>query len=160
MCGLISTRSNQPSDTGNCECFSGSSDIGYWFARGLYGQDPAGWAAQSPLSYADSISTPMLIIHSEQDWRCPVEQAQRLYVALKLRGRPAELLLFPGEGHELSRSGLPSHRVARFDAILEWFDRWVKAAKRSSPASRTICRAPGISRPSWIGGFTIVRQTC
>ena len=49
----------------------------------------------------------MLIIHSEQDWRCPVEQAQRLYVALKLRGVETEMLLFPGEGHELTRSGLP-----------------------------------------------------
>jgi dipeptidyl aminopeptidase/acylaminoacyl peptidase len=109
------------------DSFSGSSDIGFRFARGLYGQDPAGWAAQSPLSYADSISTPVLIIHSEQDWRCPLEQAQRLFVALKLRGSPAELLLFPGEGHELSRSGLPSHRVARFEAILEWFARWLSA---------------------------------
>lgn len=107
------------------DSFSGSSDIGYWFARGLYGPDPAGWAAESPLSYADSIGMPLLIIHSEQDWRCPVEQAQRLFVALKLRGVPAELLLFPGEGHELSRSGLPSHRTARFEAILEWFARWL-----------------------------------
>ena len=60
---------------------------------------------------------PVLIIHSEHDWRCPVEQAQRLFVTLRARGVPAELLLFPGEGHELSRSGLPSHRVARFDAV-------------------------------------------
>jgi len=101
------------------DSFSGSSDIGFRFAHGLYGQDPAGWAAQSPLSYADSISIPMLIIHSEQDWRCPLEQAQRLFVALKLRGAPVEMLLFPGEGHELTRSGLPSHRVARFEAILD-----------------------------------------
>jgi dipeptidyl aminopeptidase/acylaminoacyl peptidase len=112
------------------DSFSGSSDIGFWFARGLYGPDPAGWAAQSPLSNADSISTPMLIIHSEQDWRCPLEQAQRLFVALKLRGSPVEMLLFPGEGHELSRSGLPSHRVARFEAILEWFARWLKPDTR------------------------------
>jgi dipeptidyl aminopeptidase/acylaminoacyl peptidase len=107
------------------DSFRGSSDIGFWFARGLYGPDPAGWAAQSPLTCVDSISIPMLIIHSEQDWRCPVEQAQRLYVALRLRGSPAEMLIFPGEGHELSRSGLPSHRVARFEAILEWFARWL-----------------------------------
>jgi dipeptidyl aminopeptidase/acylaminoacyl peptidase len=48
-----------------------------------------------------------------------------LYVALKLRGVPTELLLFPGEGHELSRSGLPSHRVARFEAILDWWRRYL-----------------------------------
>jgi dipeptidyl aminopeptidase/acylaminoacyl peptidase len=46
-------------------------------------------------------------------------------VALRLNGVPAELLLFPGEGHELSRSGLPSHRVARFEAILDWWRRYL-----------------------------------
>ncbi|MEU6579117.1 hypothetical protein [Streptomyces sp. NPDC046805] len=46
-----------------------------------------------------------------------------MFVALKTRGVPVELLLFSGEGHDMSRSGLPSHRVARFEAILEWWDR-------------------------------------
>jgi dipeptidyl aminopeptidase/acylaminoacyl peptidase len=105
------------------DSFTGSSDIGFVFAEQYTGADPAGAAAQSPLAYADKIDLPVLIIHSEQDWRCPVEQAQRLYVALKLRGVDTELLLFPGEGHELSRSGLPSHRLARFDAILDWWSR-------------------------------------
>ena len=105
------------------DSFTGSSDIGFIFAEQYTSADPAVSAAQSPLAYADKIDLPVLIIHSEQDWRCPVEQAQRLYVALKLRGVETELLLFPGEGHELSRSGLPSHRVARFDAILDWWSR-------------------------------------
>lgn len=104
------------------DSFTGSSDIGWFFAEEYYG-DPERQAAQSPLSFVDRISTPMLIIHSEHDWRCPVEQAQRMFVALRLRGVPAELLLFPGEGHELSRSGLPSHRLARFEAILDWWSR-------------------------------------
>lgn len=107
------------------DSFQGSSDIGWLFADSLYGADGGSFEEQSPLTYADKIDIPMLIIHSEQDWRCPVEQAQRLFVALKRRGTPVELLLFPGEGHELSRSGRPSHRVARFDAILEWFGRHV-----------------------------------
>jgi dipeptidyl aminopeptidase/acylaminoacyl peptidase len=105
------------------DSFHGSSDIGWAFAAALWGSDPAGWAAQNPLSFADQISIPMLIVHSENDWRCPVEQAQRLFVALKLRGVPVEMLLFPGEGHELTRNGRPSHRVARFEAILDWWDR-------------------------------------
>jgi dipeptidyl aminopeptidase/acylaminoacyl peptidase len=105
------------------DSFTGSSDIGYFFTEAYAGTDPDRVAAQSPLSHADRIDIPVLIIHSEQDWRCPVEQAQRLYVALKSRGVPTELLLFPGEGHELSRSGLPSHRLARFDAILDWWSR-------------------------------------
>jgi dipeptidyl aminopeptidase/acylaminoacyl peptidase len=105
------------------DSFLGSSDIGFVFAPQYAGTDPAAVAAQSPLTYADKIDLPVLIIHSEQDWRCPVEQAQRLFVALKLRGVPAELLLFPGEGHELTRTGLPSHRLARFDAVLDWWSR-------------------------------------
>jgi dipeptidyl aminopeptidase/acylaminoacyl peptidase len=105
------------------DSFTGSSDIGWFFADDMYGPDPAQQAAQAPLSHADRIEIPMLIIHSEQDWRCPVEQAQRLFVALKRRGVPVEMLLFPGEGHELSRSGRPRHRVARFEAILDWWSR-------------------------------------
>lgn len=103
------------------DSFTGSSDIGWFFSDRLWGTDPA----NSPLAHVDRISVPMLIVHSEHDWRCPVEQAQRLYVALKLRGAPVEMLLFPGEGHEMSRSGRPQHRIARFEAILEWFSRWV-----------------------------------
>ncbi|MFE1166643.1 S9 family peptidase [Nocardiopsis sp. NPDC058789] len=104
------------------DSFQGSSDIGSYFPEPLYGPEET-WAKESPLSHADRIDLPFLIIHSEQDWRCPVEQAQRLFVALRKRGQETEMLLFPGEGHELSRSGLPSHRVARFEAILDWWDR-------------------------------------
>lgn len=103
------------------DSFTGSSDIG-WFFTSVY-LDKSDVAASSPLTYAERIEIPMLIIHSEQDWRCPVEQAQRLFVELKLREREVELLLFPGEGHELSRSGLPSHRLARFEAVLDWWSR-------------------------------------
>ncbi|MHB1854849.1 MAG: S9 family peptidase [Acidimicrobiales bacterium] len=104
------------------DSFEGSSDIGWYFGNLYCGPDPSARAAQSPLAHADGIDIPMLIIHSENDWRCPLEQAQRLFVHLKRRGVPTELLLFPGEGHELSRSGLPSHRLARFEAILDWWD--------------------------------------
>jgi dipeptidyl aminopeptidase/acylaminoacyl peptidase len=105
------------------DSFEGSSDIGWAFVRHWNGTDPERVAAQSPLTYVDQIRTPMLLIHSEHDWRCPIEQAQRLFVALKQRRVEVELLLFPGEGHELTRSGLPSHRVARFEAVLDWWRR-------------------------------------
>lgn len=107
------------------DSFAGSSDIGYYFAQAYTGPDRESQWKASPLAYADAIALPLLIIHSEHDWRCPVEQGQRLYVALKQRGAPVELLLFPSEGHELSRSGRPRHRVQRFDAILEWWDRYL-----------------------------------
>ena len=101
----------------------GSSDIGYMFVDGYIGTDLAEQRRVSPLSYAEKIDIPFAVVHSEHDWRCPLEQAQRMFVALKRGGADAELLLFPGEGHELSRSGRPKHRVQRFDAVLEWWSR-------------------------------------
>lgn len=101
----------------------GSSDIGWHFVGSYIGEDLATQLDRSPLSHADRIRIPFLIAHSEHDWRCPIEQAQRMYVALKQNGTPVEMLLFPGEGHELSRSGRPRHRVQRLEAVLEWWFR-------------------------------------
>ena len=76
--------------------------------------------------YAQDIHTPLLILHSEDDLRCPVEQAEHLFVTLRLLKRPVELVRFPAESHELTRSGSPVHRVQRFDLVVEWFDRYLK----------------------------------
>jgi dipeptidyl aminopeptidase/acylaminoacyl peptidase len=105
--------------------FVGSSDIGWIFPDQYLGTDPAEIARQSALASASAITTPTLVIHSEEDWRCPVEQGVRLYVELKRRDVPTELLLFPGEGHELSRSGRPRHRLARLEHVLRWWARWL-----------------------------------
>jgi dipeptidyl aminopeptidase/acylaminoacyl peptidase len=105
--------------------FVGSSDIGWFFPDAYLGTDPGRVAAQSALAGADRITTPTLVVHSEEDWRCPVEQGARLFVALKRRGVPTEFLLFPGEGHELSRSGRPKHRLARLEHVLRWWARWL-----------------------------------
>ncbi|MTD57360.1 S9 family peptidase [Amycolatopsis pithecellobii] len=101
----------------------GSSDIGWLFVDAYLGSEPEVQRERSPLTYADRISIPFLVAHSEHDWRCPVEQAQRLFVALKRAGAEVEMLLFPGEGHELTRSGKPRHRIQRFEAVLEWWSR-------------------------------------
>jgi dipeptidyl aminopeptidase/acylaminoacyl peptidase len=101
----------------------GSSDIGYTFVDAYIGASPEVQRERSPLSYAAQIKIPFAVVHSEQDWRCPLEQAQRMFVALRRAGAPAEMVLFPGEGHELSRSGRPRHRLQRFEAILEWWAR-------------------------------------
>jgi dipeptidyl aminopeptidase/acylaminoacyl peptidase len=105
--------------------FVGSSDIGWAFPDQYLGTDPERLAAQSAMTTASAITTPTLVIHSEEDWRCPLEQGARLYVELKRRGVPSELLLFPGEGHELSRSGRPRHRLARLEHVLRWWARWL-----------------------------------
>jgi dipeptidyl aminopeptidase/acylaminoacyl peptidase len=105
------------------DSMAGSSDIGYLFVDGYIGDDPVEQRRASPLTYAEKIDIPFAVVHSEEDWRCPLEQAQRMFVALRRRGADTELLLFPGEGHELTRSGKPRHRVQRFDAVLEWWSR-------------------------------------
>jgi dipeptidyl aminopeptidase/acylaminoacyl peptidase len=107
--------------------FIGSSDIGWFFPSAYHGGVDA-MRAQSPMTYVDAVRTPTLVIHSEADWRCPVEQGQRWFTALTLNGVDSELLLFPGEGHELSRSGRPRHRVARFEHILRWWTRYLPVA--------------------------------
>lgn len=105
------------------DSFGGSSDIGWFFADAYCGVDPARQHAMSPLTYAEKITMPFAVVHSEYDWRCPLEQAQRMFVALRRNGVDAEMLIFPGEGHELTRSGKPRHRHQRFDAVLEWWSR-------------------------------------
>lgn len=102
---------------------SASSDEGIILSLALYGTDPERWRDASPLTHADGIDLPMLLIQSEEDRHTPMEQAQRMFVALKLRGVPVEMLVFPGETHEMSRTGLPSHRLARYEAVLEWWAR-------------------------------------
>jgi dipeptidyl aminopeptidase/acylaminoacyl peptidase len=111
--------------------FVGSSDIGWFFPDEYLGTDPGRIAEQSALAHAYKIQTPTLVIHSEEDWRCPLEQGTRLYVELKRRDVPTELLLFPGEGHELSRSGRPKHRLARLDHVLRWWARWLPTSRNS-----------------------------
>jgi len=107
----------------------GSSDFGFDF-KGYLGafiyEDIESYLKVSPTTYAENIRTPLMILHSEDDLRCPVEQAEQLFVTLRLLKRPVEMVRFPAESHELTRSGSPVHRVQRFELVLEWFDRYLK----------------------------------
>jgi dipeptidyl aminopeptidase/acylaminoacyl peptidase len=124
--------------------FVGSSDIGWSFPDQYLGTDPERIAAQSALTNAPAITTPTLVIHSEEDWRTPLEQGTRLYVELKRRGVPSELLLFPGEGHEMSRSGRPRHRLARLEHVLRWWARWLPTPQNRGPEVAELVEAvPG-----------------
>lgn len=114
------------------DSFAGSSDIGDAFTVAYVSADREEQWRRSPLAAADQINRPLLIVHSENDWRCPLEQGQRLFTALQRRQAPVEMLLFPGEGHELSRSGRPQHRVQRFEAILQWWSRYLPVHPESS----------------------------
>lgn len=107
--------------------FQGTSDIGSFFGDEYVGTDPEDMARQSPMAVVGAVRTPTLVMHSELDFRCPLEQATRYYTALKRQGTEAEMLIFPGENHELTRSGRPRHRVERFDAVLDWWARHLPA---------------------------------
>ncbi|MHC2998088.1 S9 family peptidase [Microbacterium sp. HJ5] len=103
--------------------FQGTSDIGTFFGDEYVGVSADDIARQSPMAVVDQVTTPTLVMHSELDFRCPLEQATRYYAALKRHGVDAEMLVFPGENHELTRSGQPRHRLERFDAVLDWWAR-------------------------------------
>lgn len=104
--------------------FAGTSDIGGAFpVNYLLDNYPDAWDIwwrKSPLSIVDQVNTPTLIIHSEDDFRCPIEQGEQYFMALMRNKTPVEMLRFPGEGHEISRSGKPLHRRERFESILDW----------------------------------------
>lgn len=77
----------------------------------------------SPLKYAGNVQTPCLLIHSENDHRCPMEQAEQWYLALQKLDVPTEFVRFPDESHGLGRNGKPKHRVERLERTLGWFER-------------------------------------
>lgn len=89
--------------------------------------DPAAFLAQSPLSYADTVQTPLLIIHSEGDLRCPIEQAEQLFAALKCQGKVVEFVRYGREAnHGLSRGGPPDLRQDRLERIAGWMERYLQ----------------------------------
>jgi dipeptidyl aminopeptidase/acylaminoacyl peptidase len=96
----------------------------YAFGVDLF-DDPELYWRLSPIRYVEKIDAPLLIIHSEQDYRCPIEQAEQLFTSLKLIGRTVEFVRFPNESHGLSRSGSPKHRLERLGKITDWFGRWL-----------------------------------
>ncbi|MFP4311304.1 MAG: S9 family peptidase [Nitriliruptoraceae bacterium] len=112
------------------ESFAGTSDIGAYFDRMFLGtsllEGTEVHAAASPVGTAHRITTPTLVLHSEADWRCPIEQGEQLFAALRRARVPSEMVRFPDEGHELSRSGAPKHRVERFEVVLDWHARYLQ----------------------------------
>ncbi|GAA2263957.1 S9 family peptidase [Actinomadura luteofluorescens] len=90
--------------------------------------DPRLYRAMSPIAHVQKITTPLLILHSDQDLRTPPAMADELFVALRLLRRDVEMVRFPGEGHELSRSGSPVHRRQRMEILLDFFGRRLRPA--------------------------------
>ncbi len=107
-----------------------TGDIGFLldkieFEGRLPWEDPQVYLERSPSHYVATIKTPTLVVHSEQDFRCPVGNGEQLYMSLKRLGVPTQLVRFPNETHELSRGGRPWHRVFRLEKYLAWFQQWL-----------------------------------
>jgi dipeptidyl aminopeptidase/acylaminoacyl peptidase len=106
----------------------GSSDLFWVFERQFGGplwENVDAYLDRSPSTYAQQMETPVLVLHSEQDLRCSIEQGEHLFTLLRLLGKDVEMVRFPAESHELSRAGSPIHRVTRFETILEYFGRYL-----------------------------------
>lgn len=109
---------------------AGSSDYGHYDSFHFNGkepwEDPEAYFKASPYAYVKKIKDPLLIIHSEGDLRCPVGQAEGLFLAMKtLDQAPCEFIRFQGEFHGLSRGGKPRNRVERLSRIVDWFERYL-----------------------------------
>jgi len=108
----------------------GSSDFNWAFEQEFGGkppwENPKNYWRQSPMKYIGSAKTPTMIIHSERDLRCALEQDEQIFVALKKLGVDTEMVYFPDEPHGLSREGRTDRRIERLNHILRWFDRYLK----------------------------------
>ncbi len=110
----------------------GSKDFNWKYQEMFDGRPP--WEAVdrywdvSPMKYIGNAKTPTLVIHSQQDLRCPIEQGEQIFVALKMLGVDTEFVIFPDEPHGLSRTGRTDRRIERLKHIRRWFDRYLKEA--------------------------------
>jgi len=97
-----------------------------WF-RAAPWEDPKDFTNRSPITYVKNVTTPMMFIEGEADYRTPpADGGEIMFRALKFRKIPAVMVRFPNESHELSRSGAPWHRVERLQHIVNWFDKYLQ----------------------------------
>ncbi|MFD0681992.1 MULTISPECIES: S9 family peptidase [unclassified Paenibacillus] len=114
-----------------CNLYSkiGNSDLGFQINLYELGGQSDLWNDEeyimdrSPIRYAEQVSTPVLILHGELDHRCPIEQGEQWFLALKRLGKDAEFIRFPGASHAMASSGRPQQRLARLDAVADWFTK-------------------------------------
>lgn len=118
----------------NLQDMWGTSDIGTSFIEFSFAGTPwDNWdrlADRSPIRWMHQCTTPTLLLHGENDLRCPVAQSEQIYTTLKRLGRTAVMVRYPGESHGLQR---PSHRLDRLERTLHWFDHYVRNWKARRP---------------------------
>ncbi|MFQ3295142.1 MAG: dipeptidyl aminopeptidase/acylaminoacyl peptidase [Natrialbaceae archaeon] len=106
--------------------FYGSTDGAYKLIEGDFDttpwEEPEFLWEKSPTSHAHEVETPTLLIHSDDDFRTPASTAELFHRILRKHDVETRMVRYPGEGHELSRSGQPGHIVDRIERIARWFD--------------------------------------
>lgn len=117
----------------NQTSMSGTSDIGaLWLGveYGRFWESEEAWQwyrGRSPISYVDRFSTPLLLLQSENDYRCPIEQGEQLFTALCARQQTVELIRFPNASHAIAGTASPHHRYFQWKLTLDWFEKHVKS---------------------------------
>lgn len=109
----------------------GASDVGWFLEREVgapWNDGGKGLFERSPMRHAHKIEAPLLVMHSERDLRCPIDQGEQLFTLLRRLGKTAEFVRFAGDGHDLSRAGSPRNRILRLRAIAHWFIRHLRPA--------------------------------
>jgi dipeptidyl aminopeptidase/acylaminoacyl peptidase len=97
----------------------------FWFRKFPF-QDPEEYRRRSPITYVDRVTTPLMLIEGDRDLRAPTDAGGgAIFRALKALHKVAVMVVFPGETHDLSRSGKPSHRIERLQHIVRWFDKYL-----------------------------------
>ena len=103
-----------------------------WFRKAPW-EDPQDFAARSPITHIANVTTPLMLVLGDTDYRTPPgEGGEMMFRALKYRKVPTVMVRFPREKHELSRSGEPHHRVERLQHIVGWMDQWLMGKKNDA----------------------------
>ena len=113
----------------NLHSMYGTSDIGVSFGEIQWGgtsfERVEALHERSPLSYAAAVQTPALLLHGELDYRCPIEQSEQFFVALKRQRKKVELVRFPGAAHNFRKTAHPALREEYYRRMLDWFAQFV-----------------------------------
>ncbi|NHM31313.1 alpha/beta hydrolase family protein [Neobacillus terrae] len=133
MTNIITTRTDRfkaaatQNSVTNLYSMYGTSDIGFYFNGAQLGgadmwEDEEIIMKYSPIRYVRNVKTPTLILHSENDYRCPMEQGEQWYIALRRLGVKTKFVRFPSESHGISSKGKPKHRLERLNHLIGWFE--------------------------------------
>jgi len=121
-----------------------------WFKAPPF-QDPQDYVNRSPITYIEKVHTPLMLVLGEADYRTPpAAGGEEMFRALKFLKRPVVMVRFPGESHELSRSGQPWHRVERLEHIVGWFDKYLQGM--SKPEYDDVAKGEVSMKPSDLPG--------